>query len=377
MSRSWAAIAVISAVSIGAFLSQKLTGDPVDQPTKILAQAGDDSPEGLEQPRAKSGPKRGDVPLTHAILREEKEDAAESQILDALGKPTTVEFLDLPLEDAITFLKEFHGINIYIDKSTLTDEGVALDQPVTLKLAGLRLESILNLLLQPVQLDWVIADEVLKITTRAWADAHPEVRTYDIQNLIEAGHTPEDLILSITHCVEPSSWNGKDPTNGISHSGGVLIVRQSQRNHGEIAHLLEDLDAIADADEENGAKAARNAVVSVRVYQTGGQPAEKLAECLQDFVESKSWLNRGGSGKVRPLAGALVVEQSAGVHQSIQQFLSKLLPRSPALPATIDPGNPPAPAGGAAASASNDPFGVLNRAGRPNAPMKAKQPGFF
>src|SRR5258708_15448357 len=112
MSRSWAAIAVISAVSIGAFVSQKLTGDPVDQPGKILAQAGGDASEGLEQPRAKSGAKRGDVPLTHAILREEKEDSAESRILDTLGKPTTVEFLDLPLEDAITFLKEFHSINI-------------------------------------------------------------------------------------------------------------------------------------------------------------------------------------------------------------------------------------------------------------------------
>jgi hypothetical protein len=372
MSRSWAAIAVIAAVSIGAFISQKLTGDPVDQPSKDLAQTGGGRVEGSEQPRARSGPKHGDVPLQHAILREEKEGSAESRILESLGKPTTVEFLDLPLEDAITFLKEYHSINIYIDKSTLTDEGVAIDQPVTLKLAGVRLESILNLLLQPVQLDWVIADEVLKITTRAWANANPEVRTYDIQNLIDAGHTPEDLILSITHCVAPASWTGKDLTNGISHSGGVLIVRQSQRNHGEIAHLLEDLDAIADADEENGAKAARNAVVSVRVYQTGGQPAEKIAECLQDFVEIKSWQNRGGSGKVRPLAGTLVVEQSAGVHQSIQRFLAHLLPRSPVLPAVSDVGSPPAPAGGAAPNTSTDPFGVLNRAGRPHAQIKGR-----
>ena len=45
-----------------------------------------------------------------------------------------------------------------------------------------------------MQLDWVIADEVLKITTRAWANANPEVRTYNIQNLIDAGHTPEDWL---------------------------------------------------------------------------------------------------------------------------------------------------------------------------------------
>jgi hypothetical protein len=370
MSRSWGAIAIIAVVSVGAFVSQLFTGDPVDQSNKALARAGDPA-EGLGQPRAKSAPNRGDMPLQHAILREEKEDSAESRILDALGKPTTVEFLDLPLEDALTFLKEYHNISVWVDKRALSDEGVPLDQPVTLKLAGVRLESILNLLLPSAQLDWVIADEVLKITTRSWADTNPEVRTYDIQNLIDAGHTPEDLIQSITRCVAPASWTVKDLTNGISHSGGVLIVRQSQRNHGEIAHLLEDLDAIADADEENGAKAARNAVVSVKVYQTGGQPADKIAECVQDFVETKSWLNRGGTGKVRPLAGELVVEQSAGVHQSIQRFLAQLLPRSPGLPAAIDAGSPPAPAGGVQPPGATDPFGVLSPAGRPNGQAKA------
>jgi hypothetical protein len=355
MSRSWAAIGVIAAVSIGAFISQKLTGVPVDRPNEALAQTGDRT-ENSEQPRGKSGPKRGDVPLTHAILREEKEDSAESRILDALGKPTTVEFLDLPLEDALTFLKEYHNINIYIDKATLTDEGVAMDQPVTLKLAGVRLESVLNLLLQPVLLDWLIGDEVLKITTRTWADANPEVRTYDVQNLIDAGHSPEDLILSITRCVAPASWTSKDLTNGISHSGGVVIVRQSQRNHSEIAHLLEDLDAIIDADE-GAARAARNAVVSVKVYSTGGQPAEKVAECVQEFVDAKSWQTQGGSGKVRPLAGTMVVEQTGAVHQSIQRFLTQLLPRPLPLSAAKD--DAAVGTAGGAMPAQADPFGVL------------------
>jgi hypothetical protein len=51
------------------------------------------------------------------------------------------------------------------------------------------------------------------------------------------------------------------------------------------------------------------------------------------------------------------------VHQSIQRFLAHLLPRSPMLPAAIDPGTRPAPPGGAAANASNDPFGVIKPVG--------------
>src|SRR6266446_6245701 len=42
----------------------------------------------------------------------------EEKIRRTLSKPTTVEFLDLPLEDCITFLKEYHNINIWLDKAT-------------------------------------------------------------------------------------------------------------------------------------------------------------------------------------------------------------------------------------------------------------------
>jgi hypothetical protein len=114
----------------------------------------------------------------------------EEKIRRSLSQPTTVEFLDLPLEDAITFLKEYHNINIYIDKATLTDEGVALDQPITLKLAGVTLRSVLKLLLEPVQLTWVIEDEVMKITTSAKAGEKLQTRVYPVGDLVIPIITP-------------------------------------------------------------------------------------------------------------------------------------------------------------------------------------------
>ncbi len=114
----------------------------------------------------------------------------EEKIRRALSQPTTVEFLDLPLEDAITFLKEYHNINIYIDKATLTDEGVAIDQPVTLKLAGVTLRSVLKLLLEPVQLTYVIEDEVMKITTSAKAGEKLQTRVYPVGDLVIPIITP-------------------------------------------------------------------------------------------------------------------------------------------------------------------------------------------
>jgi hypothetical protein len=114
----------------------------------------------------------------------------EEKIRRALDQPTTVEFLDLPLEDAITFLKEYHNINIYIDRATLADEGVAIDQPVTLKLAGVTLRSVLKLLLEPVQLTYVIEDEVMKITTSAKAGEKLVTRVYPVADLVIPIITP-------------------------------------------------------------------------------------------------------------------------------------------------------------------------------------------
>jgi hypothetical protein len=101
-----------------------------------------------------------------------------------------VEFLDLPLEDCITFLKEYHNINIWLDRATLTDEGVALDQPITLKLAGVTLRSVLKLLLEPVQLTYVIEDEVMKITTSAKAGEKLSTRVYPVGDLVIPITTP-------------------------------------------------------------------------------------------------------------------------------------------------------------------------------------------
>jgi hypothetical protein len=114
----------------------------------------------------------------------------EEKIRSALSKPTTVEFLDLPLEDCITFLKEYHNINIWIDRATLTDEGVALDQPITLKLGGVTLRSVLKLLLEPAQLTYVIEDEVMKITTSTKAGEKLQTRVYPVGDLVIPIITP-------------------------------------------------------------------------------------------------------------------------------------------------------------------------------------------
>ncbi|MBI3862126.1 MAG: hypothetical protein HY290_09550 [Planctomycetia bacterium] len=370
MSRSIKTASACAAILVAALTARNFaetaddTAVPSDKPDRARSGEPHRGNSG-EQPRGRSRPRGSDAPLAHAIIKKE-EQSGEEKILRSLEKPTNVEWSELAFEDCITYLHEFHQITMILEKAAVAEEGVALDQPITLKLQGVRLDSVLNLLLEPVGMDWVIQDEVLKITTRTWCEAHPEVQTHEIQALIDAGHTPEELIASIVACIEPDSWKGKEAYAGIAHTGGVLVVRQTQRAHSEINKLLSELDDIAARDAEDRRGHDKPAVVSVKVYSTGDQPAEQVAKALQEFVEFGSWkVHDGGAGEVRALNGTVVVKQSAHVHRLIQRFLSQL-EQPPRQMATTN--GAPAPASSSAGNAAPDPFRVLPDPHAPSAP---------
>ena len=76
-------------------------------------------------------------------------------------------------------------VTIRLDDAKLSDEGVQVEQPVTMTVENVSLKSGLNLLLPPLQLTWVIRDEVLQITTRADARRQLETRVLSIQSLLK------------------------------------------------------------------------------------------------------------------------------------------------------------------------------------------------
>jgi hypothetical protein len=171
----------------------------------------------------------------------------EEKIIKALDKATTVEFLDLPLEDCITFVKEYQNIPIYVDRNSLTEAQIKLDAPVTLKMQGARLESVLNLLLGPVQLEFLVEDDVLKIMTRAQAQKRFFTRTYPVRDLCqeraEQNKVPDPLMSAITDTIDPDSWSelsGNGELRFVKKTES-LVIRQTWSVHRKIVQLLRDL----------------------------------------------------------------------------------------------------------------------------------------
>lgn len=176
--------------------------------------------------------------------------ANEARIEEALKANTEVSFTDNPLEEALNYLEDLQHIEIVIDKQGLESEGVPSDVQVTLVMSGITLRSTLDLMLEPLGLDYVIKNEVLMVTSRSKADLTREVRVYDISRL--SGVTATELEEIVRSTVAPESWAGlaavpnspEASCNRIRSTSKSLVVRQTQRVHFEINDLLNQLDSL-------------------------------------------------------------------------------------------------------------------------------------
>ena len=109
---------------------------------------------------------------------------AEKKIRKALDSPTSLEFTETPLNDVIDYLKDLHNIEIQVDNKALDEAGVASDTAITKSLKGISLRSALRLMLGPLELSYVIKDEVLLITTKEKAENELVTKVYPVADLV-------------------------------------------------------------------------------------------------------------------------------------------------------------------------------------------------
>src|SRR6186997_763774 len=92
-------------------------------------------------------------------------DPREASIREALDQVTDFEFTEKPFYGVFDDLKQRHGIEIQLDSRALDDASIPRDTPVTRSIKGVTLRSALNLLLDDLDLTYVVKNGVLMITT--------------------------------------------------------------------------------------------------------------------------------------------------------------------------------------------------------------------
>src|ERR1700677_2177479 len=101
----------------------------------------------------------------------------------------TAKLDNIPLSDAIDFLRDIAGVNITVDWKSLQAANITKDTEINLNLHDVTAGKILSLVLSQAGpgdlLTYYIDDDVIEITTRANADSKMITVAYYVQDLLQ------------------------------------------------------------------------------------------------------------------------------------------------------------------------------------------------
>ncbi len=173
-----------------------------------------------------------------------EETAFEKMVREAMEQRISPDFDDVLLADIIGLFEQATGLQFRLDHKALADAGVGGDTIVSSNLENVRVRTALRLMLDELDLTWVIRGDVLLITTKTEAENILATRVYDVEDLVvvSGGANYQMLIQLLTSNLQPDSW---DETGGPGNvrecrSPGIhaLVVTQTQEVHEQIAELL-------------------------------------------------------------------------------------------------------------------------------------------
>ncbi|NOX55467.1 MAG: hypothetical protein GXP27_13720 [Planctomycetes bacterium] len=156
-------------------------------------------------------------PSPPRIAEEPKTIDPATLVPKKLATAATVEFTEAPLRDVVSWIEQTVKLPVLVDGKALSDEGIALGEPVTDRLQNEPIYLLLNRL-RTLGLAWYVEDEVVYLTTVAVAEARMTTETYNVGELLDAGYGPDALKETI-----------------LVNNGGPLVGRQRRRRRAAVA----------------------------------------------------------------------------------------------------------------------------------------------
>lgn len=258
--------------------------------------------------------------------------AAHHQRIDkALRSRCDLEFVDTPLRDVAKFFGDATKIDIALSANHLSEEGIAVDEPINASLKGITYDSALRIMLEPLGCTHTIVGGSLIITTIVHAEELLNTVVYDLRDF-ESPYAPGETELIETIMNQTSGpWIDIDGTGGSLQMpiGGLLVARQTQQVQQEVRQLLFDLrtklNEVAKTRKTlvKPAPADPDALVT-KYFFPGLTDRVEVEKLVTKFVEPQSWKVNGGKGELELVDGILISRNTGKVHQAIRRFLQWL-----------------------------------------------------
>lgn len=344
-----------------------------------------------------------------------------------------IEFSETPLDDVTGFLADVSEISIHLDKQSLSDMGIADDQPITIQAKELSVKQTLSILSEQYGLAWYSIRGMIVVTAPEIAESELEIRIYPVRDLVWHGldirdaslrtklwqstrwspeslrlaegrtdlkstNLPEmpdfdSLIKSITSSIQPDSWEQYGGPGSIADYPmcDCLVVSQTREIHETISELLEQVRAqkspINQEQLTQQIEQLGEQVLSAKYqpYQVSGtntdlnrEDFQAIAAQVKHLIEPDTWDNTNHF--IIATQGGLIVHHQRDVHEKVMEFLDQIgigLPSPPLAPSASGPSygtNSSQTPGSANPSPNNEPSGM----GSPfQAPEIGQQGGFF
>jgi general secretion pathway protein D len=251
---------------------------------------------------------------------------AEKFATAALDRKVTVDFTETPLADVVDYLQAVIGnqTSIQLDLRALEDAGVGADTPVTRHVKDVKLRTALRLLLDDLDLTYLIRDDVMLITTKDKYDTELLTRTYPIGDLIER---------------KPAT---AAPVAPAAKGGGQFQIADKPASATPVATLkptpqpatgtpaAAPVGGSGNVSSGFGGVPVRAATTSkdraLEAKRNEADPYSALVEVITTTIKPQTWDEFGGPGSISvvPVARSLVISQTREVHDEILELLRSL-----------------------------------------------------
>lgn len=268
-------------------------------------------------------------------------------IREKLGQPVDVRFRQTPLKLALEELSEKSGVDIRLDPIGMSELGVSPRQPVTLELAGQNLRSVLMVMLRDLDMDWMLRDGVLWVTSEDRAESLLKTAVYDVRDLSNDYNEADALTSALSSQVLPESWamNGGGMCEIRFAKPGVMVVSQSEEGHRQMLGLLASYREALRQSKPRPVERDDPQQVVTRFYRLPRDLAQGVARVMRDLVAPDSWQsddepNAVGTwtqvpttDEVQKLVGqearvvphrVLIIRQTRAAHEEIVELIAKV-----------------------------------------------------
>jgi hypothetical protein len=182
-----------------------------------------------------------------------------------LRQPVSVRCTSRRLDAVIASLRQQYAVPIDFDPRVDEVEANA-DSLISLDVNDVPLASVLGLLLEPLDLAWVIRNETIVVTSRGCEETSLDLEIHDVSDLLRPLGGPraiDHLMEIVSDSIAPTTWDLVGGPGSMAHFGDLLLVSQTRPVRAGVTRLLDDLRTLyglprqAPAERPAGFKARR------------------------------------------------------------------------------------------------------------------------